>query len=100
MKQTQETPGIEIPEVALTTTHYYRDSSYVQSFDDNPYLTELEREAFDLAFINSDEALQDGNLPIGAVLINNENGQMTAARTIDATKPSVIGHAETIALEM
>ena len=87
---------MHIPSVELKTTHYYRDGSFVHSYGE-PYLTELERHAMDMALDLGDQALQDGNPPIGAVLIHEGLGQTWGAKTVDKTDPRLLGHAEVLA---
>ena len=91
---------IEIPHVEIRTTHYYRDGEFVFGHASEAYVTEMEQRAMDICFTLGEQALQDGNPPIGAVLINNETGQFWGAKTIDKTTPKLLGHAEVLAYEM
>lgn len=92
--------SLTIPSIELRTTHYYRDLSYVHSQTaGEPYITELENTAMDMAMKLGEEALADGNPPVGAVLIDNKAGQTWGAKTVDKTTPRLLAHAEIRAYE-
>ena len=88
---------MSLPSVELSSTHYFPDASFVQI---EPYLTEMERDAMQMCFDLSEAALESGNPPVGAVLIDNERGYVQGARTVDKTEPNILGHAEIRAYDM
>lgn len=76
----------------LVATHYLPDGSF-QAVEAK--LLEPEIHAMDTAFDLADQALQSGNPPVGAVLLDRERSLLWAASTADKTDNHiVIGHAE------
>jgi tRNA(Arg) A34 adenosine deaminase TadA len=84
-------PTSEIPYVEEQSTHYFPDGSY-QSVETQ--LTQLEVDAMQLCLDMAELAIEDGNPPVGAVLISYPHNLTWGARTIDKTVGDLIGHAE------
>src|SRR5487761_1389966 len=82
---------MSFPEVELKSTQYHRDGSFETT---EVALTEIETRAMDMVIALGEEALHDGNPPIGAVIIDYDSGQMVGGKTIDKTTPRLLAHAE------
>jgi tRNA(Arg) A34 adenosine deaminase TadA len=64
-----------------------------------PTISPIEKEAMEMAHILAIEALEDGNPPIGAILIVQNGLHIFGAKTQDKTSGKINGHAEIIAYE-
>jgi tRNA(Arg) A34 adenosine deaminase TadA len=74
-----------------SATQYHRDGSIELV---PPEVLEAEHLAMLSCFGLAEQALQDGNPPIGAILLDHERGLSWGATTIDKTTPHLLGHAE------
>lgn len=78
-------------EVPLQTLHYTHNERPVEVPTE---ISEMEKHAMALGFDFAEEALREGNPPVGAVLIDHESGQLWGAKTDDNTSGDILGHAE------
>jgi len=83
-----------LPAVIQSAVHFERDGR-IRIIEAEP--TELENAAMDLCHQLADEALEAGNPPVGAVLVNNRSGEVWGARTNDKTERNLFGHGEILA---
>lgn len=83
----------DVPPIDLEGFQYYPDTS-IQS--ENPLVNPLENAAMTMCFALAQEALTNGNPPIGAVLIDRSRrgGRTWGAKTTDKTNPRLLAHAE------
>lgn len=81
-----------LPEVPVTTYHY-RPDRQVPTIE-RTEISQIHVEAMEYAFALAKESLEEGNPPVGAVLIDNESGDSWAAKTTDYSNPDILGHAE------
>lgn len=85
--------GLTLPSVELTTLRYSRDGRT------DPCLTEIddiEQRAMDYCLMLGEQALKEGDPPVGAVLLDRRGGlvRQWASRTNDKTSGHLLGHAE------
>jgi tRNA(adenine34) deaminase len=78
-------------DVPIRTLHFTPGESPVEV---PTVITEMEKHAMALGFDFAEEALREGNPPVGAVLIDHESGQLWGAKTDDKTSGDILGHAE------
>ena len=89
------------PNIEVKSTLYLPDKSFHRVETE---ISDLENHAMDICFDYAQEALEDGNPPIGAVLLyhnpETRDSMHWAAKTQDKTTDHVFDHAETIAYFM
>lgn len=85
-----------LPTVNLRSSRYFSDGSFRPTETD---LSEMERSAMAVCHELGEKALMRRNPPIGAVLINDETGDLFGASTVDKKRPGLLGHAEVRAYE-
>lgn len=82
----------------VTSVHYLPNGSF---YSIEAELSDLEISAMYTALAYADEALSDGNPPVGAVLLDRANDREWGASTADKTnKHLVLGHAEVRAYDL
>ncbi len=93
-------PVLELPKVDLISGRYYvvdrlPDGTVLSAYD--PIPTELspqEEEAMQWCVALGRQALDAGNPPVGAVLLDNESGDSWGDFTVDKSSRDLRGHAE------
>lgn len=85
------TTSERLPVVELEAHRYLPDGRTERI---EPFVTELEDHAMSMCLDLGDKALANGNPPIGAVLLNNETGDVWGATTTDKSHPRLLAHAE------
>lgn len=81
---------------AETAWHYTPNGDV---FPAEPVVTDIERGAMTWALQLAEEALHDGNPPVGAVLLVNSGEHSIGAKTHDKISRNLMGHAELVAYE-
>lgn len=83
---------LDIPSVELSANLYLPDGSVTPV---EAEISDLEKKAMGLCLELGELALQDGNPPIGAVLLDRKRNVVHgSATTVDKTMPTILGHAE------
>lgn len=81
---------------SLRAFQYMPDRSVTEL---EPQVNETEHVAMDLAFEMAQIALEDGNPPVGSVLIVGDGDHLFGGKTHDKTSKKINGHAEIVAYE-
>ncbi len=81
---------------AMQAFHYRLDGT-VETIE--PVVHEVEKMAMDLAFRFAELALEEGNPPVGSVLIVDDGMHIFGGKTHDKTTGKINGHAEIVAYE-
>lgn len=86
---------VEIPSVELSANLYLPDGGVTPV---EAEISDLEKRSMELCLELGELALQDGNPPIGAVLLDRKRNLVYGSgTTIDKTVPTILGHAEIMA---
>ena len=82
---------IDIPDVPVKAVQFRPDQP---AWPGPAEITDTEHEALLFCLSLGRKALEGGNPPVGAVLLDNLRGLAWAAMTVDKTTPDILGHAE------
>ncbi len=87
---------MSFPELKPNAVRYHPDET-VEQLRGPVVTTDVEDSAMSLALSLAAVSLQNGNPPVGAVLINNATGKTWANRTDDKTTRNLVRHGEMVA---
>lgn len=83
---------LDIPSVELSANLYLPDGSVTPV---EAEISDLEKKAMEMCLELGETALQEGNPPIGAVLLDRKHNLVHGSgMTVDKTVPTILGHAE------
>lgn len=87
---------MSLPE-GLPAIHYLPDGSFEE---ETVHLSELEVQAMDMSLELANRALESGNPPVGAVLLDRKNEQLWGGSTSDKSERHILAHAEIRAYDL